>query len=133
MKSDRPHRVPLSDAAIQVLLTLKGDTTPDKSDLVFALPTGRPLGEKAMRRACHRINPAVSVHGMRSTFRDWVADATKFPRELAELAIAHAFKGEAEAAYWRTDALEKRKPMMEAWGRFCIPAKAAKVIPFTAA
>jgi hypothetical protein len=46
-------------------------------------------------RACHRINPAVSVHGMRSTFRDSVADATKFPRELAELAIAHAFKGEA--------------------------------------
>ena len=79
------------------------------------------------------INPAVSVHGMRSTFRDWVADATKFPRELAELAIALAFKGEAEAAYWRTDALEKRKPMMEAWGRFCIPAKAAKVIPFTSA
>jgi len=62
-----------------------------------------------------------------------LADATKFLRELAELAIAHAFKGEAEAACWRTDTLEKRKPMMDAWGRFCIPAKAAKVIPFTAA
>ena len=59
-----------------------------------------------------------------------MADATKFPRELAELAIAHAFKGAAEAAYWRTDALEKRKPMMEAWGRFCA-TKNAKV--FTAA
>jgi hypothetical protein len=67
------------------------------------------------------------------TFRDWAANATRFPRELAELALAHAIKGSAEAAYWRDDALEKRRPMMEAWGRFCVPAKAAKVIPFTAA
>jgi len=50
----------------------------------------RPLSEKALRRACHRINPGISVHGMRSTFRDWVGDNTKFPRELAELALAHA-------------------------------------------
>ena len=70
---------------------------------------------------------------MRSTFRDWAGDNTKFPSEFAELALAHAIKGSAEAAYRHSDALEKRRPMMEAWGRFCIPAKAAKVIPFTAA
>lgn len=63
--------------------------------------------------------------------RDWISANTKFPRELAEL--AHAVKGSAEAAYWRDDALEKRRPMMQAWGRFCVPAKTAKVIPFTAA
>ena len=62
---------------------------------------GRPLSEKALRRACHRINPAISVHGMGSTFRDWVGDNTKLPRELAELALAHAIKGSAEAAYER--------------------------------
>ena len=55
------------------------------------------------------------------------------PRELAELALAHAIKGSAEAAYRRDDALEKRRPMMEAWSRFRVPAKAVKVIPFTAA
>jgi hypothetical protein len=70
---------------------------------------------------------------MRTCFRTWVGEATKFPRELGELALAHAIKGSAEAAYWRDDALEKRRPMMEAWSRFCIPAKAAKVTPFTAA
>jgi hypothetical protein len=50
---------------------------------------------------------------MRSTFRDWVGDNTKFPSELAELALAHAIKGSTEAAYWRDDALERRRPMME--------------------
>jgi integrase len=133
MKADRPHRVPLSDAAVEILTALKGNSKPGKRDYIFAEPNGRPLSEKALRRACHRINPAISVHGMRSTFRDWVGDNTKFPRELAELALAHAIKGSAEAAYWRDDALERRRPMMEAWGRFCIPAKAAKVIPFAAA
>jgi integrase len=100
---------------------------------VFTTPTGRPLAEKALRRVCHAINPAVSVHAMRSTFREWVPANTKFPRELAELALAHAVKDATEAAYWRDDALEKRRPMMDAWGRFCVPPEAAKVIPFTAA
>lgn len=133
MKATRPHRVPLCNAAMEILIALKGDSTPTKRDYVFSDPTGRPLSEKALRRACHRITPSVSVHGMRSTFREWVSANTKFPRELAELAVAHRVKGDAEAAYWRDDALEKRRPMMEAWGRFCVPAKTAKVIPFTAA
>jgi integrase len=133
MKAERPHRVPLSDAAVEILTALKGDGAPGNRDYVFAEPTGRPLPEKALRRICHSINPSISVHGMRSTFRDWIGANTKFPRELAELALAHAVKGAAEAAYWRDDALERRRPMMEAWGRFCIPAKAAKVIRFTAA
>jgi len=69
---------------------------------------------------------------MRSTFRDWVGDNTKFPRELAELALAHRLGDDTEAAYRHSDALEKRRPMMGAWGRFCVPAKGAKVIPFAA-
>jgi hypothetical protein len=133
MKADRPHRVPLSGPAIEILLALKDNSTPDKREYVFAEPTGRPLSEKALRRACHRIDTTVSVHGLRSTFRDWVGDNTKFPRELAELALAHKLRDATEDAYRRGDALEKRRPMMEAWSRFCGPAKAAKVIPFTAA
>jgi integrase len=97
MKAERPHRVPLSDAAVEILTALKRDGTPGKRDYVFAEPTGRPLPEKALRRVCHSINPSISVHGMRSTFRDWIAANTKFPRELAELALAHAIKGSAEA------------------------------------
>jgi polysaccharide pyruvyl transferase WcaK-like protein len=71
--------------SIEILTALKGNSTPGKRDYIFAEPTGRPLSEKALRRARHRINPAISVHGMRSTFRDWGGDNTKFPRELAEL------------------------------------------------
>jgi integrase len=133
MKCDRPYRVPLSDAAIEILTAVKGDGTPDRRGYAFADPTGRPLAGKALRRGCHQIDPAISVHGWRSTFRDRVAANTKFPRELAEIALAHAVRGSTEAAYWRDDALEKRRPMMEAWSRFCIPAKGARVIPFTAA
>jgi hypothetical protein len=70
---------------------------------------------------------------VRSTFRDWVADATKFPRELAELAIAHAFRGETEAAYWRTDASEKRRPMMEAPGPVLRSGEGRQGHPFAAA
>ena len=87
MKADRPHRVPLSDAAVEILTALKSDSTPAKRDYIFAEPTGRPLSEKALRRACHRINPAISVHGMRSTFRDWVGDNTKFPVSLPNLPL----------------------------------------------
>ena len=87
MKADRPHRVPLSDAAVEILTALKSDSTPAKRDYIFAVPTGRPLSEKALRRACHRINPAISVHGMRSTFRDWVGDNTKFPVSLPNLPL----------------------------------------------
>jgi integrase len=82
MKAARPY----SDAVIEILTTLKDDTTPGKRDYVFAEPTGRPLPEKALRHACHRINPTITVHGMRSTFR-WAGNATKFPRELADRAL----------------------------------------------
>jgi integrase len=132
MKADRPHRVPLSDAAVEILAIIKADTTPGKRDYVFAEPTGRPLADKALRNACHRIDPTVSVHGMRSTFRDWIGEATKFPRELAEIALAHKLRNATEEAYRRDDALEKRRSMMEAWARFCVP-KTAKVIEFPAA
>ena len=61
----------------------------------------------------------ITVHGFRSTFRDWVAECTEHPREVAEMALAHAIENEAEAAYWRGDLLEKRRKLMDEWAAFC--------------
>jgi integrase len=69
-----------------------------------------------------------TVHGFRSTFRDWAGDRTTFPRELAELALAHAVGDETEQAYRRSDALEKRRPLMKAWADFCAGER-AKAVP----
>jgi len=60
----------------------------------------------------------VTVHGLRSTFRDWVAEATDYPRDVAEMALAHAIGDKVEAAYRRADLFEKRRAMMDEWGRF---------------
>jgi len=70
--------------------------------------------------------PGITVHGMRSAFRDWAGDATSFPRDLAEQALSHAVGNEVELAYRRSDALERRRKMMEAWAAFC--AGGAEVI-----
>ena len=67
----------------------------------------------------------MTVHGFRSAFRDWCGNETHFPREIAEQALAHAVGNEVERSYRRGDALEKRRELMQAWGRYCEPAKAA--------
>jgi integrase len=69
------------------------------------------------------------VHGLRSTFRDWAAERTNFPREVAEMALAHAIPNAVEAAYRRGDLFEKRRRLMDAWAEYCAQPKAAKVVP----
>jgi integrase len=115
MKAGRPHRVALSDAAIAAL--------PERgsSDCVFPGPRrGNPLGRTALfllLRAMARGD--LTVHGFRSCFRDWAAERTNFPSEVAEMALAHAVGSKVEAAYRRGDLLEKRAQLMKAWARFC--------------
>ena len=70
----------------------------------------------------------VTVHGFRSTFRDWAGNETHFPRELAEHALAHVIGDKAEQAYRRGDALEKRRALMAAWEQYCEPAEGGKVV-----
>ena len=114
----REHRVPLSDAALAVVANLNGPGS--KSDLVFpGGKPGRPLSDVALSKALHLAagNKTVTVHGLRSTFRDWVAEETDYSRDVAEMALAHAIGDRVEAAYRRGDLFEKRREMMEMWGR----------------
>ncbi|WP_321947089.1 tyrosine-type recombinase/integrase [Paraburkholderia sp. J10-1] len=127
MKGGAEHRVPLSDEAVKLLEAL-----PRSSDLVFPAPRGGMLSDMAPGAVLRRMGRVdVTAHGTaRSTFRDWAAECTNFPRELAEKALAHALKSEVEAAYQRGDLLAKRRLLMQAWARFCgtIP-RAADVLP----
>lgn len=119
MKAGRPHRVPLSGRALQILSGLRHDSKPD--EYVFpGQKKDRPLSNMAMEMMLRRMNADhVTVHGFRSSFRDWAGNETNFPRELAEAALAHVVGDKSEQAYRRSDALEKRRLMMEAWATWC--------------
>lgn len=117
MKSNRPHRVPLSSRAVQILYLL---TRVRKGDLVF--PRSKDswqLSNMAMTMCLRRMKiNNVTVHGFRSTFRDWAGDTTEFPAELSEAALAHVAGDETERAYRRGDALERRRVLMDEWGKY---------------
>lgn len=116
MKAGREHRVPLSDAALQVLKTLP---RLHNNPLVFPAPRGGVLSDMTLTAVMRRMKAAAVPHGFRSTFRDWVGERTSYPRELAEQALAHTLESKVEAAYRRGDALEKRRAMMHEWATWC--------------
>jgi integrase len=124
MKAAREHRVPLSGSAMIVLESLSKSRT---CDFVFPSPRGkRPLSHVAMAKVLARLGViGATVHGFRSAFRDWAGNETNFPREIAEAALAHVIGDKAEQAYRRSDALEKRRALMEAWAQWCEPREAA--------
>ena len=95
------------------------------AQIVQKLEAARPLSAMAMDKVMRRIGESVTVHGFRSSFRDWAGNETHFPRELAEAALAHIVGDKAEQAYRRSDALEKRRALMEAWAQWCEPREAA--------
>jgi len=117
MKAGREHRVPLSDAALALLRPLSAHPEP----LVFpGHKFGRPLGDLGMIKLLRRMGHAeITVHGFRSTFRDWVAEATDYPNEVAEMALAHTVGNKVEAAYRRGDLFDKRRGIMEDWAKLC--------------
>jgi integrase len=111
----REHRVPLSDAAVVILeamARLRAD------EYIFPGRNGA-LGHMALLRVLASLCPNVKVHGFRSTFRDWAAETTAYPRELAEMALGHAIGSQVEAAYRRGDMIEKRRAMMQDWALYC--------------
>lgn len=119
MKANKIHRVPLSDAATQLLQRMPriGD-----SGVVFPGSKGQPLSDMSLSAVIRRMQVDCVPHGFRSTFREWAADR-RYPREIAELCLAHtSVKGRVEAAYWRDDALTERAEIMQAWDRFCAEA-----------
>jgi integrase len=118
MKSKREHRVPLSPRALEVIREMR---TAQQGDFVF--PGGKrdkPLSNMAMLQLLERMGrDDVTVHGFRSAFRDWAAERTNYPREVAEAALAHVLSDKTEAAYLRGDLFEKRRRLMLEWERFC--------------
>jgi integrase len=126
-KQDRgEHIVPLSNAAVAVLETIKGDREPAPDELVFTGRTlrananscGRRLGSRTLLAVVKRIKPDVTTHGFRSTFMDWSGNKTNVEEEIREFALAHVKTGTA-AAYRRETAIEKRAVLMAMWADFC--------------
>ena len=125
---DKEHRIPLAPAAVAVLEKMRERA---EGEFVFpGLKPGASLSEGAMRSALIRMGRAdLTVHGFRSSFRDWAAEQTNFPREAAEMALGHAVGSAVERAYQRGELLRKRRLLMEAWAAYCAaPAKGGKVV-----
>jgi integrase len=129
MKAGKEHRVPLSDRAVALLMALQGTRT---SDFIFpGTSSGKPLSGMAMAMQLRRMKADdITVHGFRSTFRDWASENTTFPHEVCEQALAHAIGNKTEAAYRRGDLFEKRRKLMEAWAAYCEP-KPSNVVTIT--
>jgi integrase len=103
MKGGKEHRVPLALPALALVDAVSGR-----------------VPREAMGKALAKLRPGLTVHGFRSTFRDWTAETTSFPNHVVELALAHAIGSAVEAAYRRGDLLDKRRELMNAWGTYCV-------------
>jgi integrase len=134
MKMPREHRVPLPPSVVALLQGLPREKN---NPFVFiGAHKGTGIGDKVLLRCLSKLRDDLTVHGFRSTFRDWIAEQTSFPREVAEQALAHSIGSAVEAAYRRGDLFDKRRRLMEAWAMYCSsqPAtKTADVVPLRGA
>jgi integrase len=128
MKAGRAHRVPLSQAALDVLRSVELLRTP-KGPVFPGEKLRRPVASMALRRALGRDD--LTVHGFRSTFRDWAAEATAYPNHVVEQALAHTIGNAVEAAYRRGDLFAKRVALMDDWAAY-LAQPAARVVPLRA-
>lgn len=122
MKGAREHRVPLSVRAIEILKAMQPDKgRPDPDTFVFeGRKPGTALSNMSLLMTLRRMGRSdVTAHGFRSSFRDWCAECTAFPSEVAEMALAHAVGDKVEAAYRRSDLFEKRRRLADEWAEFC--------------
>jgi integrase len=113
MKSDREHRVPLTDRMVEILQAM-----PRCGAYVFASTNKKPLSDRPMLKMLGRMRPGFTVHGFRSTFRDWAAERTNYPEFIIEMALAHAVDDKTVKAYKRTDVVERRVRLMKQWADF---------------
>jgi integrase len=128
MKAGREHRVPLSGRTVSVLKQL---AKVKAGDFVFpGQVRSKPLSNMAMEMMLRRMQiENATVHGFRSSFRDWAGNVSSFPREVTETALAHVIGDKAEQAYRRGDALDKRRDLMDAWASYCDPRRLDNVVP----
>lgn len=132
MKGHREHRVPLSDRAVEILNALPRE--PDNEHVFIGARKGRGLSNMAMLELLRGVRDALTVHGFRSTFRDWAAERTSYQNHVVEMALAHAIGDKVEAAYRRGDLYEKRARLMRDWSKYCETAAigADNVVPMQA-
>lgn len=117
MKKRREHRVPLSGRALTILKEAKALNS--ASSLIFPGRSGtKPMSNMVFEMTLRRKKLAITTHGFRSSFRDWASETTNFPREVAEIALAHSIENRVEAAYRRGDLLEKRRDLMQSWADY---------------
>jgi integrase len=128
MKAGKEHKMPLSAAAIAILKKMAAIR---HSDYIFpGYKHGRPLGHNGLWALARRVADAdITVHGLRSTFRDWAADCTSYPNHVVEMALAHPVGDKVEAAYRRGDLFEKRRRLMDAWAEYCGKQNGSGAVP----
>lgn len=131
MKAEREHRVPLSPRAVEILEAVK----PLGKLHVFPSDKGGKLSTMAMSMLLRRMDQACTVHGFRSSFRDWAAECTGYAHEVCEMALAHVIGNKSEAAYRRGDLFDKRRRLMADWAAYCasVGAASATVSPIRGA
>ncbi len=117
MKAGREHRVPLSVRSLEILQALPREH--DNPFLFVGAAPGQSLGPDALRQTLRTLHATNTVHGFRSTFKDWASEMTHVPNMVSEAALAHAVGDKTEAAYRRGDMLDKRRHLMEAWATYC--------------
>jgi integrase len=131
MKGKREHRVPLVGRAIEILRAME-----PYRDGEYVFPgrgRNKGLSNMALLKTLERMKrDDVTVHGFRSTFRDWASERTTFAREVIEMALAHAIGDKVEAAYRRGDLFDKRRKLMEAWRSFLARPASSSVVPIGA-
>lgn len=122
MKAKRNHRVALCDQTIKILKEMDEIRESDSDD-AYIFPGGRigkPLSENAMLEVIERMGrTGITVHGFRSSFKDWASESTSFDNIVSESALAHAIGDDTEAAYRRSDLFDKRRKLMDAWASYC--------------
>ena len=122
-KMGREHRVPLSDRAVAILKARQAVRVEGEEYVFPGQKAEQPLSSMAFEMLLRRMGKGhVTAHGFRSAFRDWAGETTEYPRELAELALAHVVGDQTERAYRRLDAMERRRPLMADWSAFCATA-----------
>ncbi len=118
MKAKQEHRVPLSPRCLAILEVAR--TLSQENTYIFpGRVVKKPLSNMALTMLLRRMKLSVTVHGFRSTFRDWASEQTNFPNAVCEAALAHTIKDKVEAAYHRTDLFEKRRELMAVWTEYC--------------
>ncbi|WP_260117446.1 tyrosine-type recombinase/integrase [Pseudoduganella dura] len=122
MKAKVEHRIPLSVRALEILREraanrLQKDARP--TNLVFPTPSAKAHSDMVFTMQLRRLGMEFTMHGFRSTFRDWAAEQTSFPAEVCEAALAHLLKDAIEVAYFRSDLFDKRRELMFAWAEYC--------------